>query len=218
VILASGDFLGSVEVSEGREMWVRYEEIGDDTYRIEVYPGKHPVELGERLRRRRYHFKPGNLYYDRCPECCVPLEIARYRWDLGSGVITNPDTGRRMALLGPLGIDAIFEDLEGELGEAIQETVIEAMRRYVRVAWAVDEWRRDAETFRHMIALRGMGNLVTFEGDRSRLTITLENSALHLPVVGAVQALVEMAYRVDRSRIEWELAEDGDLTVTTRVR
>jgi hypothetical protein len=69
-----------------------------------------------------------------------------------------------------------------------------------------------------MIAVRGLGNLVHFEGDREHLDMVIENACLHLPVVGAVQALVELAYRVDGSRVEWSLAEDGDLSLTVRVR
>jgi hypothetical protein len=218
ILFAAADNLGSIEVMEGIDMWVRYEEIERDTYRVEVYPGDHPVELKQRLKRRRYSFKPGDMDYERCPECGLPLEVARRNWDPENGLITDPDTGRRMALFGPLGVDAIFDDLEEELGGVIPDTVIEAMRRYIRIAWAVEEWRRDAENFRRMIALRGLGNLVSFEGDRSHLTLTVENSALHLPMVGAIQALVEMAYRVDRSQVEWELAEDGDLTVSTWLR
>lgn len=218
IIFTAADNLGSMEVIEGRDMWVRYREIDKDAYRVEVYPEQHPVELKERLKARRYPFKPGDIDYERCPECGVPLEVAQRNWDPENGVITDTDTGRRMALFGPLSVDSIFADLEMELGEAIPKTVIEAMRRYIRIAWSVEEWRRDAETFRRMIALRGMGNLVGFEGDRNHLTLTVENATLHLPMVGAIQALVEMAYRTDRSTVEWDLAEDGDLTVTTWVK
>ncbi len=218
LIFAAADNLGSIEVIEGREMWVRYREVGRETYHIEVYPGEHPLELKERLKAKRYPFKAGDIDFERCPDCGVPLEIAQRRWDPEEGVITDPETGRRMALFGPLSVDAIFRDLEEELGEALEETVIEAMRRYIRIAWAVEEWRRDAETFRRMIAVRGLGNLVDFEGDREHLTVRVENATFHLPMVGAVQALVEMAYRVDSSRVEWELSDDGDLTITTVVR
>lgn len=218
IFFAAADNLGSIEVIEGIEMWVRYRETSRDTYRIEVYPGEHPMELKERLKRRRYPFKPGDIEFERCPECGVPLEVAQRKWDLENGKITDTDTGRRMALFGPMAVDAICDDLVEELGPVITDTVIEAMRRYIRTAWALEEWRRDAGTFRRMIALRGMGNLASFDGDRNHLTITVENATLHLYMVGAIQALVEMAYRVERSRVEWELAEDGDLTVTTWVR
>jgi hypothetical protein len=68
-----------------------------------------------------------------------------------------------------------------------------------------------------MIAVRGVGNLTHFEGDRQGLTLTIQNSCLHLLMVGAIQALVEMAYGVEDSNYEWDLADDGDLTVTIKV-
>ncbi len=218
VLFAAADSLGSGEVVEGREMWVRYEEVAKDTYRIETFPGEHPLELKERLKRKRYPFKPGDIEFERCPECGVPRDIGSREWDPERGVILDPAGGRRMAFFGPLGVDAVFDDLQAELGEAIPDAVIEAVRMYIRDAWSGEEWWRDAEAFRRMIALRGLGNLVRFRGDRGGLSLTIENSAIPLPMVGAVQALVEMAYRAENSTVEWDLAVDGDLTVEVRVR
>jgi hypothetical protein len=213
----AADNLGSVEAFEGIDMQVKYERTGDNTYRTEVYPGDHSLELKGRLKRRRYDFKPGDITYDRCTECGIPLTVAGREWDLDRGTITDQETGRRMAIFGPFSVDSICDDLEAELGDAIPATVIEATRRYIRTAWSLDRWNRDGLTFQQMIAVRGLGNLVSFEGDRDRLDMTIENSCLHLPMVGAVQALVEMAYRVDSSTVTWDLSEDGDLNLTVTV-
>ena len=124
----------------------------------------------------------------------------------------------RTAIFGPSPIDAIFDDLEVELGEAIPETVIEAQRRYIKSAWGVERWNRSGATFQKMIALRGLGNQVEFEGDRDHLTMKIENSCLHLPIIGTIQALVEMAYGVESSSCEWELTDNGDLNLTISVR
>ena len=47
--------------------------------------------------------------------------------------------------------------------------------------------------------------------------MVVENTGLHLPLIGTVQALVELAYKADSSTCEWELPEDGDLTLTVTV-
>jgi hypothetical protein len=216
-LFIAADNLGSVEAFEGTEMRVGYERTGEDTYRTEVYPGAHSIELKERLKRRRYDFKPGDIAYELCPECGIPQAICGRVWDLDRGSITDTETGRRMAIFGPFSVDSICDDLEAELGDAIPRAVIESTRRYIRDAWSLDQWNRDGLTFQQMIAVRGLGNLVRFEGDRGHLEMTIENSCLHLPMAGAVQALVEMAYRVESSSIEWELAEDGDLDLTITV-
>jgi hypothetical protein len=218
ILFIAADNLGSVEAFEGVEMQVSYQVLGDGSYRTEVYPGSHSIELKERLKRRRYDFKPGGISYERCPECGIPLAVASRRWDLERGIITDPETERRMAIFGPFSVDAICDDLEMELGAEVPAAVIEATRRYIRDAWNLENWNRDGLTFQQMIAVRGLGNLVRFEGDRDRLHMRIENSCLHLPVIGTVQALVEMAYRVDSSSVEWELAEDGDLDLAIKVK
>lgn len=217
LLFTVADNLGSVEATEGRDMWAGYQELGENLYRIEVYEGEHPVGLKERLRRRRYGLKPGDIEYRRCPECGIPMEVSRYEWDPDRGLIVEPSSGRRMAMFGHLSVDAIFDDLEEELGDVIPRTVIESMRRYSRRAFAEEEWRRDMDSFRNIISLRGLGNLTRFEGDRTHLAVTIENAVLPLPIVGSIQALVELAYRVDSSTVEWELGEDGDLRVDVRV-
>jgi len=217
LLFIAADNLGSVEACEGLNMRVKYEEIGENNYGIGVFPGEHPIALNERLKTKRFDSKPGEIVYERCPACGIPLEVARRRWNLNEGTITDLSTGMRMAIFGPFSVDSILDDLESELGESIPETVIEAQRRYIRSAWAGDLWNNDGATFQHMLALRGLGNLQKFEGDRTHLALTIQNSCFHLPVVGTAQALVELVYKADRSNCEWELSEDGDLTVTVNM-
>ncbi|MBN2027310.1 MAG: hypothetical protein JW854_11185 [Actinobacteria bacterium] len=218
ILFISADNLGSVEAFEGVEMQVRYERTGENKFRTEVFPGQHALELEERLKRRRYDFKPGDISYDRCPQCGIPKTVSRRIWDLEKGTIIDGETSRRMAIFGPFSIDSICDDLEGELGDAVPAAVIESTRRYIRSAWSLDNWNRDGLTFQQMIAVRGLGNLVRFEGDREHLEMRIENACLHLPMAGAVQALVELAYRAESSTTAWELSEGGDLDLTITVK
>jgi len=194
-----------------------YDETEKDAYRVEVYPGEHPLELTERLKRKRYEFKPGDVQYERCSECGISLVVAYRILDIEKGTITDPETGRRMAIFGPLAVDSIFDDLETEIGEIIPETIIEAQRRQIKTGWDVESWNRDGSTFQQMLALRGRGNLTKFEGDRTHLDIVVENACLHLPMIGTTQALVELACKADRSTCEWELADDGDLSININI-
>jgi hypothetical protein len=59
---------------------------------------------------------------------------------------------------------------------------------------------------------------VKFEGDQDHLSMRIENSCLHLPIIGTIQALVELAYRVESSSREWVLSGDGDLDLTITVK
>jgi len=211
--LYAADMLGSVEAVEGRDLRVEYEEIGEGTYRVTSFPGSHPIELTERLQRQKYDFKPGDIQYERCPLCGIPEEVYRCRWDLDAGTITDLESGRRMAIFGPGSLDAILGDLEAELGEAIPEAVISAQKHYIKEHMKEESWKKDALSFRRLIASRGLGNLNRFEGDRKSLEVTLENACLHLLMVGTTQAMVEIVYGTEDLACEWELADDGDLRI-----
>jgi hypothetical protein len=208
------DTLGTVEAFEGEDMCVESEDLGGNSYRVTVTPGEHPVELKKRLKRRHYEFKPGSLRFDRCPECELPLEISGYVWNLKEGIITASDTGRRVAILGPLAIDAIFDDLEAEYGPDIQEAAIEAQRRYVKSMVGEEDIAKLMASYRSLIALRGLGNIAGFEADERRLELTIENSCLRLMLVGMAKALYELALKKESSSHAWELSKDGDLSIT----
>ncbi len=214
LLFQAADNLGWVEAFEGSDMWVRYGKVDGARYTTEVYPAQHPIGLQERLQRKKYEYKNGDIKYDRCVECDLPLEVARYKWDADDGTITDPDTGWRVAIFSPASVDGIFDDLQAELGDAIQSTVIEAMRRFTRESWSAEDWNRPAFSFKQMFALRGLGNLVYFDGEQDRLTLIVENMCMPLLMVGMVQALVEMAYGLDESSLEWQAGDDGRLSVT----
>ncbi|MEW6554286.1 MAG: hypothetical protein AB1384_08385 [Actinomycetota bacterium] len=214
--LYPAEMMGSVEAFEQTDMRVEYREIAEGIFEVTASPGGHPLELKERLRKKRYPFKPGEILYERCQHCGVPAEICECLWDLEHGTIYDPATRRRMAIFGPWAVDSVLDDLQEELGEKIQDAVVEALRRHLRSSLSEESWRKDMVIFNRMSALRGLGNLVQFEGDRDYLTVTFENSCMPLLMVGTVQGLFEMAMGKESSTREWELSDDGDLTVTVR--
>jgi hypothetical protein len=211
------EMLGSVEGFEQINMRVEYELIEDNTYAVSVYPGSHPLELKERLRRKRYDFKPGDIEFECCSTCGVPLEISRCKWDLEAGTIIDSLTGRRMAIYGPEAMEAVLDDLEAELGEVIPDTVIEAQRRFFKSEMGGDNWMRAAADFKHLLGLRGLGHLARFETSPQGLTVTIENSCMHLLMVGSILAIFDLAMGTEDFSYEWDLAENGDLTVTIKV-
>jgi hypothetical protein len=217
VIFFSADMLATVEAFEQMDMRVKYEKVCDDIYLLSTRPGEHPIELAERLKRKGYETKQGDISYERCSECGVPLGVARCRWNLEEGTIIDPDTERRMGFFDPAAIDTVFEDLEAELGEAVPEAIIEAQRRYGKLSMSADNWKRSGYDFKTWAALRGLGNIAAFRADEKRLTITLENPSMHLAMVGMAIALYELAWEAESSTHEWHRTEDGDLVVTVEL-
>ncbi len=213
-----GENLGAWEAIDGRDSVIEYQEIGERTYRCTVRIGEHPVELQERLERKRYPLKPGDIHFERCPRCRIPQDISAYRWNLEDGVIIDPQRNMRISLFSPAGFEAVLDDLEAELGEAIPEAVIEAQRRNVREHLQEAVYmRKEYLDFKRMLALNGLGNLSRFEPSEKGLEVTIENSCIHLLMVGMVQGIFEMARGVEKSSYEWELAPDGDLNISIRI-
>jgi hypothetical protein len=217
VIFFSADMLATVEAFEQRDMRVKYEKIWDDIYLMSTRPGEHPIELAERLKRKGYETKPGDISYERCSECGVPQGVARCRWNLEEGTIIEPDTERRMAFFDPAAMDTVFDDVEAELGESVPEAVIEAQRRYGKLSMSADNWNRSGYDFKTWAALRGLGNIAAFKADEKRLTLTLENPSMHLAMVGMAIALYELAWEAESSTHEWHRTDDGDLSITVEL-
>lgn len=212
VLLYAGGVAASGEALTSRDQQVTYKKIGDSTYEFVLEDGPHALNLKARLQRKSYNSKPGNLTYERCSRCGVPIEVARYNWDLSKGIIKDPNSGRRMTVFSPYAVEAVLGDLETELGEAIPQATIEAQRRYIKTIMRDDELLEDASNFHHMLSLRGLGNLTRMESTDKSILITIENPCMHLLMIGMVQAIYEMAFDVD-STADWDLAEDGDLNI-----
>ncbi|MBC7230561.1 MAG: hypothetical protein H5T74_09265 [Actinobacteria bacterium] len=207
------DVLGTVEAFEGMDMRVESRETGEDEYLVEVRPGAHELELSGKLRRRRYDFKPGDLAYERCPECGVPEDVARYRWDLRKGTIIAADTSRRVAVLGSQAIDAVFGDLEEEFGPRVFETSIEAQRRYVKSRVDREAVSRIAPSLPALTALRGLGYVARVEGGRGKLELSIRNACMPYMLVGMAKGLYELLAGLESSRHQWEALPDGDLNL-----
>lgn len=216
LVFYAGDQLGTVEAFEQANMRITYDELDENVFRFTAFPGDHPIGLQERLQKSRYDFKQGTLSFQRCPECDVPMDISSYRWRTDEGTITDPRSGRRMAFFEPSTLEAVLDDLAAELGDPILDLAIEAQRRFTRDIAAGQDWRRDEAFFSNWTALRGLGNIVSFEADKDGTSVHLQNACLPLALVGTAQAFYEIAMGIDRSACEWENRDDGDLLIKIR--
>jgi len=207
--------IGTVEAFEKRDMWARYESIGENAYKITVFPQSHYAGLAKRLQAGKVEktFKSGDISYERCPRCGIPSEISRHDWNLAQGTITDPDSGRRMVFIPTACVEAILADLEAELGEEVPRVLIEAQRRTMKSLLAGENWSRSGWVFKPWIGSRGMGNLVHFKAAEKSLSVRIENSCVPALMVGFCQALAELAFGVESSGYQWNLSEDGDLSI-----
>ena len=212
-----GNFAGAMEAVDRREVGVSYEEIAPDEYEVTAKISSHPLELKERLKRKTYRYKEGDIPMEQCPVCKGPMVLSQYVWHFDRGVIESRTSGRRMVLIGPATQEAIIDELEKELGDSIPRAVVEAQRRFTRTGFYSMDGTGSTQDFRMHLAKRGMGNLREMVWDESSLFIRLENPCLHPVIAGFIQGLFELASGSD-AEMEWELAEDGDLMVEVAPR
>lgn len=115
-----------------------------------------------------------------------------------------------MALQGPNELEPVFQELEAELGDTIPAVVVESQRRLTRSGLYPEEMLGDIDKSRAQLALRGLGSLKDLEVDRQGLRMRLNNTTLHLIIVGMMQGLFELAYDTD-TEVDFEFTEESDL-------
>jgi len=210
--LFCGDVEAALEIFDGREVGISYQEVSPDVYEVTARYSTHPLELKERLAWREYTYKDGDVGFERCPRCGVPKDLNQFEYELDKGIIIAMPSGRRMVGIGPAALEAVFEELERELGETIPQVIIDAQRRFVAAGFYSRKELSGEVDYRRQFALRGLGNLREMEFGRDRLLFRMENACLHLMMAGLLQGFFELVNQ-RKSRVEWELTDDDVLTV-----
>ncbi|OFW55916.1 MAG: hypothetical protein A2W01_05560 [Candidatus Solincola sediminis] len=210
IALWCGDLSGSSESITGYDHDVSYEIIADDVIEIKAWPSPRPAGLASRLPVKEYKYVEGDIQLAKCPSCGGPATLSGYKWNTDRGVIEIQSSGRRVAMMGPAYLEAAFVELERELGEEIPKIVVEAQRRFTKQGLYSIEEIRQAEDFRKLLALRGLGNLIEMKMDDRGLRAQVQNAALHLLLAGLMQGYFEVLSRKE-STVDWELKEDGTL-------
>lgn len=212
----TGDNLGGMEAGTGRECVVKTKDLGGDKHLLELWVSEHPPELKEHIKPMVYPSKPGKVELERCPECNTPFDVASYDFDLEKGVISNPETGVRMAIFGPAGLESAFQALEEELGDSISESIIEAQRLYTLEHMELKEWLGGEEKLRRVMAVRGYGLVTGFDAGTEHLTVSVRNISIPQLTVGTAKGVFEKALKLDSSTHEWHISGDGELYINIR--
>lgn len=209
----SGDLAAVFNFVEGLPADIDIEER-DGGFMVTVSPGEQFEEdISSRLDIRKIPRKPGDIRWDRCPDCGMPLDFMEYRWDLDEGVVVDEVTGRHMVFTGPEEMESVLRELEAELGEEVIETIIEAQRQYIIETLEAKEFERSPDYLRRQLARRGLGNLVAFDLKPDRLEARVENALPALLIVGIIRGIFELVTG-GKSEHEFVRGEDRTLEVS----
>jgi hypothetical protein len=217
VLITAASHAAAIEAILGYDHGVTFADIGPGTYSITAFPSKHKDEARDKKPWLQYRSQKGDCELERCGTCGGPAVLSSYRWYLDKGIVKNSHTGKRMAIMGGGLLDPLFYELEAELGETINRTVVEAQRRFVKTGFYSIEEVGDEGDIRTQLALRGLGNLKEIKMGKRGVRVRLDNATLYLMVVGLIQGLFEMAFGID-SDVEWVFTGEGNLEVEVTPR
>jgi hypothetical protein len=206
-----GDCLGAFQLMLGVNMSVDWKRengtILIEFLRTEEEPYDVPIP--------RAPYREGQVELPRCPSCGVPLMLRQYfEWDLVNGIITNRRTAYREAFLSVEGINAIFAEMEKELGEEVPLMVARRQADLTRERLGrrrLEEEGGVLAVFREM-QLRGMGNPVEVEETGKQLKVRVENPFNDALVAGRIAGCYEALEGI-KSKFSWVSSEEGYVVV-----
>jgi hypothetical protein len=168
--------------------------------------------LSSRLEPEYIAPKPGSIHFDRCTKCDTPLYMKEVIYDYEEGIITDKHTGRRMTFLSTSNLDAIFRAFERELGEEIIPVIIEAQKDYAKNTLQSEEITSESDV-RDFLAIRGLGELIDYDLNDTRLEVKIENAYPYLLVVGLLHGMFEIVTGSE-GKLSYTEDEDENLLVS----
>ncbi len=208
------DALGVTEAFTGQDGTVEGLPLGGDSYLVVMRTGEHRTGLEERL--QLIHPPVKTIGYDlpRCEKCRLPLELsARYRWDMRKGFILSKASGRRMVITGFDNYEAVFREIEEEIGEGISQVIVDAQREFVLHSNWDENWIESESALRINLMLRGLGYLSSYFQDGEHLKVTILNCLIPKQVVGMLQGFYELDSGKDSSTCVWSVGQEADLQI-----
>jgi hypothetical protein len=207
-----GDFKGSAEVTERRPAEITYQALDHIRHQIDVTVSKERLEEKEFAWVDERPSKPGDISYDRCPACGSPRELKQFKWDLGTGVIRDTQTDRRMAFFGTASLKSVFDELAHELGKRVTNDIIEIQRENTVAAMSAEEAGSGFEMLRFMAAIRGLGLLNRLEVSGDAMSVSMSNPSVPLYIVALSLGIYELGTG-RRGQAEWGMDKEGDLSI-----
>lgn len=214
-----GEMLGAFEAFFRRPAEGDWE--GDTHFavvHIKASPSAAHVEE-ERLKPVLTPTIPGKVELQRCPRCGMPLAVtALYNFDLDAGIATEVTTGRRIVTVIIDSLNAVFKELESELGPEIPRMIVDLESDYIKDIAPGPEGPADEALLAKLLddlKVKGMGNPVEISLSGDSLTVRIDNpfseELLAGRVLGFYRALI-----ADPAEVQWTSEHKGYVTVVVR--
>jgi len=218
--LLCGDVAGVADAVTGREHMATWE--GDDREGvIRVVPSEGFARVSGLIDEGpRYGTKHESeeLECERCEECRTPQRVGElFSWDGESCRIEERASGRRYCFNNTRGITAVLEMLVAELGEDVEQSMVDISHQYSRSLHGGaaggpegngERGRGGPRAFLDGFPYRGWGRVTEVSRQGSGWAVSVENPYNGILLSGRIWGIIEASNRLDLRVASRE--EEGD--------
>jgi hypothetical protein len=207
--LLRGDMAAAADVISGREhmaVWEGDEREGTMT----VFPAEGFAKTSDLIGKgsgygRKHEAK--ELECEHCRECGAPAGVSKlFKWEKERCRIEERFSGRRYCFNNTQGISAVLKMLVGELGEDVEQKMVEIVRGYSRSLYAGVMGKpegngglggTDHEAQLASFPYRGWGRVTEMSDQGDVWVVAVENPYNEIMLSGRIWGLVEASSSLD---------------------
>lgn len=216
--ILAGNILGAFEAFFEKPGQVSWE--GDEGSVLITVEGRAVVGTFEE-RRLEPVLPPtseGRFTLRRCPRCNTPLDVtSRYHFDMKKGIAIEVATSRRVVTVMIDSLNAIFKELEAELGPQVGEMIVELESDFRRTSLegggSIDDGEAEIARLLSDLRVKGQGNpLEVCLSEGQELTVEIANPFSEELVSGIVRGCY-LGVLGEPAEVEWTSGEKGTMAV-----
>lgn len=190
---AAGVFEGVLD-HRGEVSWEGDGNSGRVTLTLMAGEAELERRIGSEVEAAEPLLEEGEIEYELCPGCGAPRDLGReFDWDVDMALITERRSGRRFIFDNTRGMAAVMRLLVEELGEEVEQTLMEISRDYARGYYGALGGRTGLEDEFARLSLWGWGLPVPGSASGERRRVRLVNPFSEPIMQGRVWGLVEAA-------------------------
>ena len=220
--LLTADIKATIKALEGNDVKLVWK--GDEHFGLVTGStgGAEPEEKLTEVYRPTPETEPKEENYldcERCPICNAPLEISRlFDWNWKEAMIIERLTGRRYGFNDTKGIVAVVRRLLSELGEEMNERIVEVERDYSRSLYETHAGKLSYQELLSKFPFMGWGLIQELEDKKDRLRIVCKNPFSEHMISGRVWGMLE-GLKGETLSLKWKLDREMnlDMILTSRV-
>jgi len=214
--ILAGNMLGSFEAFARKPSNVRWERDGDRVLITIEADGDEGRAAEERLKPRLPVVLPGDYKVEHCPGCRMPLDLSRrYSFDLSRGIATEVSSGRRIVTVIIDSLNAVFKELETELGVEIPRMLVDIESDYIKESVRMPPVLQEEQALGELLSdlrIKGMGNPTELSLSGDDLLVRIENPFCEELLAGRVYGFYR-ALLGDPAEVKWTPDTEGFMFV-----